>query len=125
MKKILICDDEGIMRDLIEITLEYGIDAEIECVKAGDGQACLDLLALKSDFDLIICDMRMPQLSGVDVHDYNQNNGKFPFILLTGDSVESLKEIPRFNRENNCVALEKPWEREILLSTVEQFLQIQ
>ncbi|MBG9447462.1 histidine kinase [Cytobacillus firmus] len=63
MKKILIAEDEEILRMLIADTLEEG-DFEVD--EAEDGEEALKLLE-KKQFDLVILDYMMPGLTGLDV----------------------------------------------------------
>lgn len=60
-EKILIIDDEPSLRHLLRTILEEeGFDVE----EAGDGQQGLNCLR-QDDFTLILCDIRMPQLDGM------------------------------------------------------------
>lgn len=63
MKKILIAEDEEILRMLIADTLE---DGDFEVDEAEDGEEALKLLE-KKEFDLVILDYMMPGLTGLDV----------------------------------------------------------
>lgn len=63
MKKILIAEDEEILRMLIADTLE---DGDFEVDEAEDGEEALKLLE-KKQFDLVILDYMMPGLTGLDV----------------------------------------------------------
>ncbi|MFB1082827.1 response regulator transcription factor [Jeotgalibacillus sp. JSM ZJ347] len=63
MNKLLIADDEDILRMLIEDTLE---DLEIEIETAVDGNEAYEKLS-SGEFDFVILDYMMPGLSGRDV----------------------------------------------------------
>lgn len=62
MAKILIAEDERDIRDLIEFTLKY---AGYEIHKASNGKEAVEL-APKIMPDLIMLDIRMPQMTGVE-----------------------------------------------------------
>jgi len=63
MKKVLIADDEDILRMLIEDTIE---DLPIEIDQATNGKEALEKLST-GEFDLVILDYMMPELSGREV----------------------------------------------------------
>ena len=62
-KKILIVDDEIEMRIALEATLKR---EGFETVTAENGQVGLDRLG-KESFDLVLTDMRMPEMGGMDL----------------------------------------------------------
>ena len=60
--KILIIDDEDSMRHMLSIILKKeGYDA----VSAESGRQAIKILE-KEDFDFILCDIRMPEMSGME-----------------------------------------------------------
>ena len=61
--RILVIDDEPVVRRLVKRLL-----APHEVVVESDGRAALALLDAGERFDLIICDLMMPDFSGVEVH---------------------------------------------------------
>jgi len=63
MTTILIVDDEEPIVELIRFTLE---DPEVRVVEAHDGASALDS-ALHTRPDLVLLDVRMPQLDGLEV----------------------------------------------------------
>lgn len=63
MKKILLAEDEEVLRMLIVDTLE---DGEYQIDQAADGKEALTKIAEK-DYDLLILDYMMPQVTGVEV----------------------------------------------------------
>ena len=95
MKKILLIEDEEpIRRVLIRILEEESKDYEItECEDGKLGLITLD----KEDFDLVLCDIKMPKMDGVEVLQKARDNGiNVPFIMLTGHgnvstAVEAMK----------------------------------
>jgi len=70
LKKVLIAEDE----DAIRLALGQALTNEgIQTFLAPDGQTALDL-ALKEHPDLIILDMVMPKLHGMDVYNNIRND---------------------------------------------------
>jgi len=95
MAKILIIEDEEpIRRVLKRILLEENEHFSIE--QAEDGEKGLRSL-LAEDYDLILCDIKMPNKDGLEVLRVAKNKGILtPFIMLTGHgniqtAVEAMK----------------------------------
>ena len=63
MAKILIIDDEEVIRLTLKEILEY---EDYETDEAEDGKEGLDKV-LKKDYDVVLCDIKMPQLDGLEV----------------------------------------------------------
>ena len=79
MKKILLVEDDTFIRDMYEETLG---DSGYEVVVAVDGQEGLE--KLKSDtFDLVLLDIMMPKLDGLQV--LKEFDGQIPstVVMLT------------------------------------------
>lgn len=62
-KKILVVDDNREITEMVKTMLE---SSPYSCVTANSGQECLELLQ-EQKFDLILLDMAMPEMSGLDV----------------------------------------------------------
>lgn len=66
-KKILIADDEGPLRLLVRATLEdESGEGRYEIIEAADGNEALEI-ALRERPELILLDIQMPGLSGLEV----------------------------------------------------------
>ena len=63
MAKILVVDDEKAIRRSIKEILEFEKHAIDE---AEDGQMALDM-ALKNNYDIILSDIKMPKLDGIEL----------------------------------------------------------
>ena len=95
MKKILIIEDEEpIRRVLVRILSEESEDYQI--LEEEDGKLGLNRL-LKEEFDLVLCDIKMPKMDGIEVlQKAREKEILVPFILLTGHgnvaiAVEAMK----------------------------------
>jgi len=94
IKILLIEDEEPIRRVMVRILTQE--NASYEITEAVDGKEGLNLLE-KSKFDLVLCDIKMPKMDGVEVlQKANQKGILVPFIMLTGHgnletAVESMK----------------------------------
>jgi DNA-binding response OmpR family regulator len=80
MAKILIVEDESKIARFLELELKYeGYEVEI----AGDGRAGLEM-ALKDAIDLVILDVMLPGLNGIEVcRRIRQEGSRIPIIMLT------------------------------------------
>ena len=91
---LLIEDEEPIRRVLVRILSEES--ASYEIIQAEDGREGLSKLS-KSIFDLVLCDIKMPKMDGIEVLQAAKQNGiHVPFIMLTGHgnietAVEAMK----------------------------------
>ena len=82
MQKILIVDDEKEIRDLIEIYLK---SEGYETLKAADGEEALNILN-REDPDLIILDIMMPKMNGIDACLKIREERQMPIIMLSAKS---------------------------------------
>lgn len=81
-KILLIEDEEPIRRVLTRILTEQNTDFDI--TEAEDGKMGFDLLS-KGNFDLVLCDIKMPKMDGIEVLKKSKEAGlNLPFIMLTG-----------------------------------------
>lgn len=79
MAKILIVEDEVKIARFVELELKYeGYTVEI----ANDGRTGLEK-ALKDDIDLVLLDIMLPGLSGIEVCRRVRLESKVPIIMLT------------------------------------------
>ncbi|AFL99961.1 response regulator with CheY-like receiver domain and winged-helix DNA-binding domain [Desulfitobacterium dehalogenans ATCC 51507] len=80
--KILIADDEDEIRDLLAIYLKC---EGFEVTTAADGIEALQMLQ-KIDFDLIILDIMMPRLDGIQTCIKIRKDNGIPIIMLSAKS---------------------------------------
>ena len=79
MTKILIVEDEEKLARFVELELQYeGYEVE----KAYDGRAGIDMVKA-SPFDLILLDIMLPGLNGIEVLRRIRQTSDVPVILLT------------------------------------------
>ncbi len=82
--KILVIDDEAEIRKTIRLQLEGTI---YEIVEAEDGEMAIRVLDNENVLEVvvIICDVRMPKVNGVEAVAYfRKNYPLIPIIVLTG-----------------------------------------
>ena len=95
MIKVLLIEDEESIRRVMSRILKEEND-QYQVTEAEDGKQGLNLL-FKRQFDLVLCDIKMPKMDGIEV--LKKANDKMlgiPFIMLTGHgnietAVEAMK----------------------------------
>ncbi len=90
MPKILIIDDEKVIRSTLKEILEY---EKYEIFEAQDGQEGFEMIE-KQDFDLVLCDVRMPKMDGMEVLTKSLSLDRQPqFIMISAHgSIETAVE---------------------------------
>ncbi len=79
-KKILIVDDNPHMCNLLADILEI---FDCQGIKAKDGEEALSLLK-RENFDMVITDLRMPNLGGMDLlRSIKEENSSLPVVVIT------------------------------------------
>jgi len=87
-RKVLVVDDEEVIRKFLKIHL---VKLGYEVKEAADGEKALEQLK-KDDFDLLICDILMPNKDGWEVIKEVRSNSKtkdIPVIVLTAKDRDS------------------------------------
>ncbi|EOR20314.1 regulatory protein VanR [Clostridium sartagoforme AAU1] len=81
-ERILIVDDEKEIRDLIDIYLK---GEGYETIKAENGEEALNMLS-NNDVDLIILDIMMPKVNGIEACLKIREEREMPIIMLSAKS---------------------------------------
>jgi CheY-like chemotaxis protein len=117
--RILILDDEEAVRRVLQNALErLGYELNV----ASSGPEALTLLS-RNPYDLVICDIQMPGLSGIDF--YRELERNLPsladrVIFITGDMVHL--ELQHFLDTIKANVLRKPFDLEGLYTQVNTIL---
>ena len=119
--RILIIEDDTDIRDVLKLQLEQGGHQVIE---AKDGEEGIDLMKKGSNLlqvGLIITDIRMPKVNGVEAIDYIKANApSIPILVITGyPETELAVSLLQKGVKDYLV---KPVEKEVLLSKVSAIL---
>lgn len=93
MSKILVVDDERSIRNTLRDILTY---EKYEVSDADSGITALELLK-QSEFDVILLDIKMPQMDGIEVLDHILTEYDTPVIMISGHgtietAVEAIKK---------------------------------
>jgi len=96
MSKILIVEDEAsIRRVLVKILSEE--DKTHEIYEAEDGLIALNKIK-KENFDLVLCDIKMPKMDGIEVLEFTKKiKPEIPIVMISGHgdldtAVDSMKK---------------------------------
>ena len=119
-KILLIEDEEPIRRVMVRILQDE--NATYEVTEAHDGSKGLSALK-KNDFDLVLCDIKMPKKDGIEVLQETRNqNIHVPFIMLTGHgNVDTAVEAMKLGAHD---FIPKPPDLNRLLTAVRNALEI-
>lgn len=85
MKKILVADDEELIRRLVS---DFLVQEGYEPILAQDGDEALRLFDENPDISLMILDIMMPTVDGWEVCRKVRENSSVPIIMLTARSTE-------------------------------------
>ena len=86
MKRILVVEDEIAIREFVVINLKR---AGYETVEAGTGEEALDIFFSSSDFQVVLLDVMMPGIDGLQVcKQIREKNPTVGIIMLTAKSQE-------------------------------------
>jgi DNA-binding response OmpR family regulator len=116
MSRILIVDDEELMREAVRIALEQ--DGH-EVVEAENGDACLRLFS-KERPDVVITDLIMPHKEGIEtIRDLRRNYPDSKIVALSGRGGIALNaNLERARRVGADATLLKPCDFDELRETV-------
>ena len=115
--RVLIIDDERTLRSTLQVLLSDAYDV----ILADSGAAAFEVLATDRAFDVVLCDLMMPEVSGMQVHAWVQREAPdlLPrMVFMTGgaftrNASEFLEQI--VNRY-----LEKPFEVQELIEVLDR-----
>ena len=85
MATVLIVDDQP---DIVRLVRDYLERGGFEVLSAGDGEEALQM-ARREHPDLVILDLTLPRMDGLDVARALRRDGDLPIIMLTARTEES------------------------------------
>lgn len=122
-KTVLIIDDSPTMRKMVKFSMKtmMGFNKQLE---AGDGLEAIDVLT-HNHVDLIICDVNMPNMNGLDFLDTIKKDEEFkniPIIMLTTEGGINDKEQAFDLGADGYVV--KPFRPPLLIKEIKRVMQI-
>jgi CheY-like chemotaxis protein len=119
-RHILIADDDAQMRAVIREVLA---PLEATTSEASTGLELLDLLVDGGPFDLVITDVRMPGISGLQTALSARNAGlQVPFIVISAFGDRALQRA--VSSLARAVFLDKPFDPRSLLTASREALEV-
>ncbi len=118
-KKIMTVDDSPSVRQMVSFTLQ---DAGYEVVEASDGQDALD--KLQGQVDMIITDLNMPNMDGIELIKNVRGNADYkfiPIVMLTTESQDSKKKEGKEAGATGWIV--KPFKPPQILGVVQKLLK--
>jgi len=120
MKKILAVDDSASIRQMVGFTLRA---AGYEVVDAVDGQDALTKVG-KDKFDMIITDLNMPNVDGLQLIAAVRKLAGYTFIPILMLTTESQAEKKDAGRKAGATGwIVKPFNAEQLTSTIRKLVK--
>lgn len=120
-KKILIVDDSPTVRQQVANALA---GSGLELVEAGDGAEGLSKLASDGEIGVVILDVNMPRMNGLEMLEEMKAGGKNAFVhvvMLTSEGQQSL--IERAKKAGAKGWIVKPFKPEHLMAAVKKLIQ--
>jgi CheY-like chemotaxis protein len=78
---VLVVEDESSVREFIKVVL---LDAGFEAIEAENGKKAVEMLKSKAgQIDIIVSDLMMPVMNGLELAKFNYDNSGLPFVVLT------------------------------------------
>ena len=117
--RVLVVEDEPDVRKTIRLVLEK---AGYDVVEAEDGEQAIEVLHSGDNplmVDLIISDLAMPKVSGMEAISYFRSHfGSIPILVLTGS--KAIADVTDSFRQGIVDYLTKPITQEKLLAAVDK-----
>lgn len=105
--RILVIDDD----ELVAKTASRVLGHEHEVLTAGGGREAINVLLEDGDFDLVLCDLMMPEMNGMELHAEVQHRRpelSERFVFITGGA--SVPQAREFLASVPNMHVEKPFD---------------
>jgi two-component system, chemotaxis family, chemotaxis protein CheY len=117
-KKILVVDDSSSVRRQVQLALE---DTGFTVLEACDGQEGVDMIEQHPDLALVICDISMPKIGGLELLEQvkaNPAHAALPIVMLTTEGKPAL--IQQAKRTGAKGWIIKPFKPHLLMAAVQK-----
>ncbi|MBX3325115.1 MAG: response regulator [Nitrospira sp.] len=119
-KTVLIVDDSPTMRQMVAFTLK---NAGFSVVEAEDGKDAVEKVAAGPKMDIVVTDLNMPRMDGIELIKELRRLGAFKFTPILMLTTESALEKKQAGKEAGATGwIVKPFNPEVLLKTIAKVL---
>lgn len=113
-KKILVVDDSKLMHKMYEVMLR-----QYPLVHAMDGRDALDKLSEHADVELVLLDINMPNMNGLEFLEAIREDGTYDSLQVVIISTEGKEEDTQRGLEAGATAyVKKPFRSEEIVDTI-------
>lgn len=123
MWKLLIIEDERIMTEWISAYIEKLFPGRFDINTGSNGREALEIMKEKGSFDLLITDIMMPVIDGLDLVKYIDNNIEnkpYTIVLSNYDDFKFARTAFRYNVDEYL--LKSEINDDVLIETIGNFL---
>jgi CheY-like chemotaxis protein len=121
MANLLVVDDDDEIRGTLRMLLE---DAEHHVREAASGQTCLSILRASAERLVVLLDLIMPQMNGLQVleaiHAAGASLTRHAYILMTANNRQMLNQAAPLLAALSVTIVRKPFDVDALLDTVDR-----
>lgn len=120
-KQVLVIDDSGLTREQVKVMLEEAFSVEV--FTAENGQKAIEALSENPEIELIVCDIEMPVMGGVEfVRHARANDDTMYLPILVMSTLGHVKERDDALNSGADAFIEKPVTPEALKEIIEDLL---
>ena len=123
LSKMLVVDDSATMRKIIMRALrQAGFDLD-SVLQASNGVEALHCLESNSAVGLILCDVNMPEMNGIElVRNIRKTHTAeaLPIIMITTEGGDAMRNEAMSEGANGYIS--KPFKSETIVTTLEPYL---
>ena len=116
MAKILVVEDDNFFREAI---CDYLKSKKHQISEASNGKIAREIL-VSQDFDIVLSDIQMPLLTGIELLEWSKINKPTPFIIMTGFSM--LLETQSAFEMGAKEFISKPFKNHELLASIDRII---
>lgn len=121
-KKVLVVDDSATVRQQVSLALA---EAGFEPVEAVDGVDGLKKLTSVADISLVICDVNMPQMNGLEMIEQLRNHpaqATIPIVMLTTEGQPDMVKRAKAAGAKGWIV--KPFKADLLVGAAKKLTQV-